>query len=271
MNENTLTCPKCEASVSKEDNFCRRCGTRLKIALEPLERPEPSIVPPSPPPYTRRLGVIQRLYGALRRPSETMRDIGLAPDYGGVATILILKIALMIAALSIAMSKVHITGSYATEVMRLVYNVIALTAIIGVFLIILRWAVKSAIVWKACDEGSGWSFSNAAAVTGYAYTAEVVVNIIMVVTLPFFVPVFHLDVDNLEAAAQAAQALQSQLMLLSIYRLPITFLTLIWKSYLGGIGTHYGTREMCSKTMGIAVFFLLGLIGLIIDTVGALV
>lgn len=235
-----------------------------------MEHPEQPIVPPSPPPYTRRFNVVQRLYGALRRPSETMRDIGLRPEYGGAAIILILKIVLLIAALSIALSKVHVTGSYATEVTGLMSAAMAGAVIIGVFFIFLRWIVKSAIVWKACDAGSGWGFSNAAAVTGYAYIVEVVVSIIFMVAASFFVPVVHIDVDNLEASAQAVQAWKSETMVVYLYRLPINFLTLVWKSYLGGIGSHYGTKEMCSKTMGIAVFFFLGLIGLIIDTFGGL-
>lgn len=265
MTENSITCPECGANVSKEDTFCKRCGTRLKKVLEPVEQSESSAVPPSPPPYTRRFGVVQRLYGVFRRPSETMRDIGLVPDYGGVAIVLISQIALMIVSVSIGMSKISITGSYATEVKSMMSSIIAIVMVIGVFLVLLRWIVKSAIVWKACDTGSGWGFGNAFVVTGYAYIADVVVNIIWVVIMSSYVPVLQLNVDNLEAATQALSSYRSQTTLLSLSRLPIAFLALLWKSYLGGIGTHHGTREMCTKATGITVFFLLGLVGLIIS------
>jgi len=243
----------------------------MVLPPSPPGYPEPSTVPPSPPRYTRKFGVVQRLYGALRMPSETMRDIGLAPDYGGVAIILVLKFALMIAVVWIAVSKFHITGTYATEVTLILSGALIVVVIIGFFLVLLRWVVKSAIVWKACDEGSRWSFSSAAVVTGYAYIAEVLVAMIWVPVASLLLPVLHLDVSSLEAARQAVEAYQSQVMALYVYQIPVTLLALVWKSYLGGVGAHHGTRETCSKTMGIIVFFVLGLIGMIASFVGTFV
>ncbi len=251
--------------ISLEDLAQRR--RRLEISLARAPEDKTFFGEKPPPPYSRSFSLIQRLYGVLRKPSETMRDIGLAPDYGGVTIILIFQIALMIGAISISMSKIHIIGTYATEVNNAISGAVALATGIGVFLVLLRWAVKSAIVWKACDEASGWSFSSAAAVTGYAYFVEVIVNIIWMVLISVYMPVLQLDVSNLEAAVQALESYKSQVIVLALYRLPITFLTLIWKSYLGGIGAHHGTREMCSKTKGIAVFLILSLIGVIISII----
>ena len=52
-----------------------------------------------------------------------------------------------------------------------------------------------------------------------------------------------------------------------VYCLPFDLFGLLWKSYLGGLGAHFGTKEKCSLGMGIAVFFVLSLIGFLIPFV----
>ena len=42
--------------------------------------------------------------------------------------------------------------------------------------------------------------------------------------------------------------------------LPLSFLGLIWKSWLGRWGTYFGTKEKCSLRKAFVVYFLLGLI-----------
>lgn len=268
MAENSERCPQCGASVSKKAKFCNECGARLKILLPslPTVQPEPAAVP-APPPYVRRFGVVQRLFGMFFMPSQAMRDVGLRPEFGGVFIVLTLEIALSIASISIVMSKFQVTGTYATTVMGTLNVMLGVAVIIGILLVFLRWLVKSAIVWKVCDGGSSWSFKSAASVTGYAYIVEIVAGLISVALIALFFPVLHLDVSDLEIARQTLQTYQSRVMTLTVYQLPITFLTLFWKSYLGGVGAHYGTEKMFSKAAGISVFFVLGLIGILVNFV----
>lgn len=224
----------------------------------------------APPPYERQFSLIQRLYGVFLKPSETMRDIGLKPDLGGVVIILILQGALSIASISIVMSKFHITGTYAQQFVSMMNSIVAAAAILALLLLVLRWVVKTVIVWKACDSGSGWSFSNAAAVTGYAYAVQVAVGAILTAVTPLILPEFHLDITNLETVTQAIETYTSQTMTLLLAQLPINLVVLVWKSYLGGVGTHFGTEKMCSKGMGIGVFLLLGFIGFAVSLLSAL-
>ena len=51
------------------------------------------------------------------------------------------------------------------------------------------------------------------------------------------------------------------------FSLPVSLLGLIWKSYLGGLGTDFGTNGKCSVSTGFVVFFALGLIGLLVSFV----
>jgi hypothetical protein len=268
MGENSERCPQCGASVSETAKFCNECGARLKILLPslPTVQPKPSVVS-APPSYARRFGMVQRLFGMFFMPSQAMRDVGLRPEYGGVFIVLTLQIALLIASISIVMSKFQVTGTYATQVMGILNGILGVAVIIGILLVFLRWLVKSAIVWKVCDGGSSWSFKSAASVTGYAYIAEIVVGLISVALTALYFPVLHLDVSNLETARQTLQTYQSQAMTLTVYRLPVTVLTLVWKSYLGGVGTYHGTEKMFSKAAGISVFFVLSLIGVLVNFV----
>ncbi len=270
LAQKRVTCPQCGARVDEEDEYCRRCSAKLKPEVPTFPAEEARTEAPTPPPYERQFSLIQRLYGVFLKPSETMRDIGLKPDFSGVAIILILQCALVIAAFSIAMPKIHITGTYAQEVMSAMNIVFAAVLILSPLIFLLRLVVKTAIVWKTCDSGSGWSFSNAAAVTGYAYAVDVALGAVGAAVGSFLLPEFHIDVSTLETISEAIQTYTSQTMTLLLAQMPITLVILFWKSYLGGVGTYFGTEKMCSKGMGIGVFLLLGFIGLVINLLSVL-
>ncbi len=126
--------------------------------------------------------------------------------------------------------------------------------------------IKSLIVKYFCDSGSSWDFKVAACITGYAYIADIVIGVLGLVVLWFLLPTFQLDTGDLEAVRQALSGYQAQLNWLKlIYSLPLSLLGLLWKSYLGGLGAKFGTKEKCSLGTGIAVFFVLGFIGILIS------
>jgi hypothetical protein len=79
-------------------------------------------------------------------------------------------------------------------------------------------------------------------------------------------PSITLNVSDLDAARQAVANFQAQALWIELaISLPIDFIALIWKSYLGGLGTMFGTDEKCTMRWGFIVFFVLALFGWLIS------
>jgi len=234
----------------------------------PPEMPPLPPTPPSPPPYQRRYGVFSRLVRILFKPSETMKDIAAAPDYSGVAIILVFQIVLGIVSVALVLSKIEVTGPYA-DLFRSVFQTVIVAAFaISFILTPVKWLIKSLIVWKVCDVGSQWEFKRAASVTGYAYVANLIVSLVTLPLVPFIFPVIQIDTTNLEAARIWMESYTAQLAGLEFYfTLPTLFVALLWKSYLGGVGTYHGTEEMCKVSGAFFLFFLLGLISVAITLI----
>jgi hypothetical protein len=96
----------------------------------------------------------------------------------------------------------------------------------------------------------------------------IVIGVIGLVVTFFLLPVFTIDVTNLDAARSALSNYQIQLNSLKfLVSLPLSLVGLIWESYVGGLGVRFGTKGKCSLTLGFIVFFILGLLGLAISYV----
>jgi len=270
MSEENFPCPKCGNMVSKTDKFCKNCGATLIEAPPsiPTAPPPPQPLPEAPPPYERTFSTLQRYYKLLTAPSEAMKDIALAPDYTGYFGILALQFILILVSLVVAMQKFQFTGTYADQIISFLSGILAVATILATGLLIIEWLVKSLIVRFAGDSGSNWNFSTAASVTGYAYIADVVFAIIGILILWFILPTFHVDTTDLNVAMQQTSDYRAQLNMLKLtFSLPFTLLGIAWKSYLGSLGTHFGTEEKCSKLNGFIIFFVLSLLGLLISFV----
>ena len=216
-------------------------------------------------PYERKYGLLKRLWGAIFKPDETFSDIALSPDYAGVILILIIEATLFIVTIYQLFGKINIVGPYASDVKGFLNMLMSMVSVMIFPFCVIRWLIKSVIIWKACDSGSNWTFSSAASVTGYAYIVEIIsaaINMFVVSTLPSLT----LDTSNPEMVTKQANEYIS--MFQSGYyphMLIISFVFIFWKSYLGGLGTHYGTRKLCSKAFAMALFVILSLIGLAVN------
>jgi len=253
--------------VSKTDRYCRTCGTTLIVT--PTSIPTAPL-PPQPvieaPPYQRKFSLVQRFYKLVIAPSEAMKDIALTPDYTGYFVIVALEFVFLVLSLAMVMQKIQFVGTYGDQITSILSGMLAVAAIIALIVIIIKWLVKSLIVRYAGDSGSNWRFSTAASVSGYAYIADVVFAIIGIAISWLILPTFQVDTTDLNAAIQQMNDYRAQVNMLKLtFTLPFNLIGIIWKSYLGSLGTHFGTNEKCSILMGFAIFFVLSLIGLLIS------
>jgi hypothetical protein len=267
--EERFTCPKCGAVVSKDDKFCSNCGASLSNVSFSSVFPEISGGErESEEAYERKFTLTQRFYKLLTSPSEAMRDIAFSPDYEGFFLIFVMEIVLVSVTLWLVFQKIHFVGEHASAIIGSVTGVIFFAVVLGMGIVIAKWLIKSLIVRHACDNGSGWSFKTAASITGYAYFADIVVGIIGICLSWFLIPSFTVDTTDLQVAIQEMNNYMAQLTSLQLlYSLPVSFIGLLWKSYLGGLGASFGTKDKCSLRGGIIIFFVLGLIGLLFSFV----
>jgi hypothetical protein len=93
-------CEFCDSPVPADAVICPVC--RQEIAEETLERILPLLKRPETPDV-RALGITDRLWGVIRRPSSTYRDIGQRPDYAGPFAIIVAN-ALIMAGFFLAIS-----------------------------------------------------------------------------------------------------------------------------------------------------------------------
>lgn len=265
--EERFLCPSCGTLVFEGDIYCRKCGASLTEFFKTIpETPPPSPEHVTEEPYRRKFSLTQRLYKLLTAPSEAMRDIAFAPDYEGVFVIIAVEFVLLSIGIAMVLQKIQFFGPNAGRISGMVSGILGVAIFLLLILSAVMWLIKSLIVKYACDSGSSWDFKVAASITGYAYIADLIVAILGIFVLWFLLPTFQFDTTNLEAARLALNDYQAQLNWLRlVYSLPVSLFGLLWKSYLGGLGAHFGTREQCSLGTGIAVFFVLGLIGFLIS------
>jgi len=222
---------------------------------------------PPPPemeqPYERRFSVAERFVKLVISPSEAMKDAALAPDYLGPITIVVLEVIFLIVYLGLVLQRTSFTGEAAATVSAIwgtvVSIVVGVLAVVGSLVYVVFWLVKSYLVRTLSDSGSGWEFRTAASVTGYAYLADLIIVAVDALIVLLLMPpvVIATSLSRSELAAQ----LQSQIGWIRTFSIPLSLLSLVWKSYLGGLGSHHGTGGKCSVSKGCAVFLVLALIG----------
>jgi len=264
-------CPYCGAPISRTDKYCKNCG-KVLIKYPDIAQPQPQQPwsEPLPPEetYERKYSMLQRFYKLVVSPSEAMEDIGKAPDYGGPLILVILRMIIGAIAITLAFQKIQWIGDSGiiNQVSGILSGVITLAVVISVFLLIAYWLGKSFLVKHACDNGSSWTFQTAASVTGYAYIADFIFGIIGLIALYALIPPITFNVSNMEATRQALTDYQAQVLSIRLlFSIPVSFIALLWKSYLGALGTKSGTHKKASVSLGFLVFFILGLLGWLIS------
>ena len=269
-SERDLVCPKCGAAVTRYDTVCMNCGGGLarhsNFTPKEVEGSDESILEEN---HERKFySVFERFYKVVVSPSDAMEDIGRWPDYSGPICMVILLAVLASVDIALAYQKIQWTGdpTLIAEGQSYLSLVLTIAVLLSVVVVAVYWLVKSFLVKIICDNGSKWSFGTAASVTGYAYIADVIFGIIGAVVIFPLLPSLTINASDMSATEAAIASWQAQVVLIRLaISLPLGFAGLIWKSYLGGLGTKYGTEEESSLALGFAVFFGLTLLGWLIS------
>jgi hypothetical protein len=230
----------------------------------PLQTPPPP-TPPAETLYERRFSTLERLLKILTSPAQAMKDIAETPNYTEPTVMVIIQAILAAVSVVLVMQKIKIIGAEPTlsTVQNILVGVLAFAVIFAGILLFVFWLGKSLLVKVFCNSQSNWDFKTAAAITGYAYMPVIVIGVIGLIVTFFLLPSFTIDVTNLDAARSALSNYQTQLNSLKfLVSLPLSLVGLVWQSYVGGLGAHFGTKGKCTVTLGFTVFLILGLLGL---------
>jgi hypothetical protein len=270
--EENLVCPNCGSSVARTDVICKNCGGVLaRPSGFAQKEPEVTLDSGSREADERKFySVFERFHKLVVSPSEAMEDIARWPDYTGPVVLVILLSILAAVNIALAYQKIQWTGDpqLVSEAQSFASMVIAIAVIIGVVLVFAFWLVKSLLVKALCNSGSDWEFRTAASVTGYAYIADLIFGIIGEIVVFPLLPSVTINVSDTAATTQAIANFRAQVLPIELaISIPLGIIALVWKSYLGGLGTKVGTDERSSLGQGFAVFFVLGLFGWLISFV----
>ena len=263
-------CPLCGAVVAKTDVFCKHCGAELvgTSKFAPRE-PEVSDLSSSEEASEQKFySVFERLYKLIVSPSVAMEDVGRWPEYNGPIVIVFLLAILASVSIALAYQKIQWTGdpNVIAQGQSYLSTVLTIAVLLSVVIVVVYWLVKSLLVKALCDSGSGWSFGTAASVTGYAYIADVIIGIIGLLVVFPLLPSLTINASDLSATQTAISNWNAQVLWIRLaVSIPLGLIGLVWKSYLGGQGTKYGTGELSSLAKGFGVFFGLTLLGWLIS------
>lgn len=207
----------------------------------------------------------ERWVGIFKSPSAAMTSIAEKPNYAEPAFAVLLQVILTAIALGMAMTKIHYTGPYAARLESMVTSMIVGTMILAGFLMFLFWAIRAGLILILCRGDSDWQFKSAAAVTGYALVPTLLISIVTMVIVAIVLPSITLDTSNLEAAQQAMATFSQQTADLKYaITVPFTIGGIVWQAFLGAFGVRAGTKGQRSFAVGFVVFFLVGLIDLLL-------
>jgi len=270
--EENQKCPSCGTPIAKDASICGKCGADLEKNQGIVRELYPPETAPEKP-YLRKYSTVQRLWKTLVSPSSAMRDIASAPDYSGGIAIIVFRIVCSGIVIWVALQRMHFVGEnrYLAMFQAIFGAMLTFSLFLGVGMLAAFWIFKSLLVRPMCDSGSGWNFKTVMAVTGYAHLPDLLIAVVGILVVWFSFPQITFNLSDEVAATHALADYQAQMKWINLFStLPLSLIGFFWKSYLGGLGTRFGTKEKCSFARGFAVFLVLGLVGLLIANIGSL-
>ena len=265
-------CEFCDSPVPADATVCPVC--RETIAEETLERILPMLKRPESP-EVRYMGLLERMWGVIRRPSATYRDIGQRPDAAGPFMLIIIN-ALIMAGLFISLSSKITTTvvvnatSGATAPASLVYSpqgsIVWIAALAGlmpaimlgiVFLLVGTMFAHFAFKLTGGTGGKGKTLS----IIGYSMTPVILVRLVSIIVVLAVMPGYPGVLTPAELAAVTPDIVAWAYTSGVWYTIDImTTGAFVWTGYLliFGIREAHDTSTLWAAVVAIACIIVLG-------------
>jgi hypothetical protein len=247
-------CEFCDSPVPADATICPVC--REEIAVESVERLLPLLKRPEGK-EVRFMSVRERLWGVLRRPSSTYRDIATRPDGTGPFVIIIMNALIMVGLFLVLSSKintqvvVNATSGQTAEVSVLLsqngisFLMAAIVGIMpGIMLGVIYLMIGTAFAHFAfkLTGGTGGKMKTLA-VVGYSILPVVLVRLLSLLIVLAVVPSYPslIDFGNPSALLAVAPEVVSWAYGLNVWRIMDVMTTgaFVWTGFL----LIFGIRE----------------------------
>ena len=259
-------CEFCDSPVPADATTCPVC--REVIAEETLERILPVLKRPDAPDV-REMGIIQRLWGVIRRPAAAFRDIGQKPDAVG-PVLVILANALVLTGFFLAISSkftvttvVNGTSGQTAEVSILasgiglpMYLSALATVIPNMMLGMVYLLVGGAFAHLAFKlTGGTGRRGKTFSIIGYSMLPVVLIRLVGILLILATMPTFNVDLAS-QHAYIINQVFQAEQWRTIDY---LTVIAFMWTGFLliFGIREGHDTSTQWAAVVAIACIFVL--------------
>ncbi|MHA1135208.1 MAG: YIP1 family protein [Candidatus Thorarchaeota archaeon] len=271
----TRRCEFCDSPVPADATICPVC--REEIAEETLERILPLLKRPEAK-EVRFMGIFQRLWGVLRRPSAAYRDIGQRPDAAGPFIIILINAAIIAGLFLMLSSKVTAVVIVNSTTMETVNaNVLVsphgayfyLLAFVGmlpsIMLGLIYLIVGTAFAHFAFKLAGGVGGKlKTLAIVGYSMLPVVLVRLLAIIVVIAMVPEFPTIVNfyNTDALTTIAPAIVNSAYDSSAWGIVdiLTTASFVWTGFLlvFGIREAHDTSTLWAVIVAILCIVVLG-------------
>ena len=257
-------CEFCDSPVPADATVCPIC--REEIAEETLERILPMLKRPDAPDV-RHMGVGERMWGVIRRPAATYRDIAQRPDQAGPFAIIIINALIMMGIFFAISSKfivtVRVNSTYtvdtsilSTQAAPIFYLTGFLSILPNILIGMLYLLVGSAFAHLAFKITGGIGSKNQTmSIVGYSMLPLILFRLLAVlIAFLIFPPQNAQHAADFAAIIQVIQA--SEIWTIIDY---MTVASFVWIGFLliFGIRETHDTSTMWAFMVSLAVMIVL--------------
>jgi hypothetical protein len=247
-------CLFCESPVPADATVCPVCGE--EIAEETLERILPMLKRPESA-EVRAMSPVERLWGVIRRPAATYRDIGQRPDPAGPFIIILINALIMAAAYLLISSRFTVsvlvnatTGEYqdmsiiTTSYSSPFYALTLVSILPNIMIGMLYLFFGSAFAHLAFKiMGGTGRMKKTISIVGYSMLPVVLFRLVALIVIYSLTPITPVSIETSNLDAIVMTIFQSDIWVIIDY---MTMVAIVWVGFL----LVFGIREAHETSTG---------------------